>query len=253
MDIRDESYYKIAKEGSLAKAHPSFLLINQYGESAKRILDIGCGEGTRLSLIKNNSAEKIGVDESYVAVALAKKQYPALKFTRTQNRLPFSDSDFDFVYSAFVLEHTKDPELFLKEAVRVLVPGGKLLLVAPNFGAPNRASPNNRSERIKKLFGGFKYDMMLSEHTKIESLNWQKVIPQKKYTGIDADTTVEPYLLTLEKYLNNLGLRKLESSSLWNQEEKMRIPQIIFNILGQLKVYPFLYWGPHLLYVGEKT
>jgi len=244
MDIRDEIYYKIAKEGSLDKTHPSFELISKYGQSANKILDIGCGEGTRLSLINNKEAEKIGVDQSSVAISLARKQYPSIKFLKTENKLPFQDSYFDFVYSAFVLEHTTDPEEFLKEAVRVLAPNGLLLLVAPNFGSPNRASPNNKMPRFLKLFKGIGNDLLLLSSSKINRLNWQHVKPQVKYDKIDADTTVEPYLLSLEKYLTYHGIKNISSSSLWNQEKGFKLSQIFFR--------HFFYWGPHILYVGKK-
>lgn len=244
MDIRDESYYKTAKEGSLDKTHPSFGLISFYGQKANRILDVGCGEGTRLILIKNKKAKKFGVDQSETAISMARKQYPSVKFIRIRDKLPFPDSYFDFVYSAFVLEHTTNPEEFLKEAVRVLSPSGILLLVAPNFGSPNRASPNNEIPRVVKLIKGVVNDLSLIFTLKLNKMNWQKVNPQKSYTGIDADTTVEPYLLSLEKYLVGLGIKKVESSSLWNQEKGFKLSQIFFR--------QFFYWGPHLLYVGKK-
>jgi ubiquinone/menaquinone biosynthesis C-methylase UbiE len=244
MDIRNESYYKIAKEGSLNNIHPSSVLISSYGKNANRILDVGCGEGTRLYLIKNKKAEKIGVDQSETAISMARKQYPLVKFIKIQDKLPFPDSYFDFVYSAFVLEHTIDPEEFLKETVRVLSPGGVLLLVAPNFGSPNRASPNNVASRVVKLLKGVGNDLLLIFTPKINKLNWQHVKPQNKYNEIDADTTVEPYLLSLEKYLAGRGIKKIKSSSLWDQEKGFKLSQIFFRQL--------LYWGPHILYVGRK-
>jgi ubiquinone/menaquinone biosynthesis C-methylase UbiE len=252
MDIRDELYYKIARKGSLDKGHPSFEFISKYGLSANRILDIGCGEGTRISSIKNDKAEKIGVDQSSIAISLAKKQYPQSKFIQIKNKLPFPDSYFDFVFSAFVLEHTTKSEDFLKEAIRVLSPCGILLFVAPNFGSPNRASPNNKQNRLKKLYGGFNKDVSLLFAPKTKKLNWQEVTSQKTYDRIDSDTTVEPYLLSLEKYLSNLGVEKVKSSSLWSQEKGLSLFQILFRALGLLNIPPFSYWGPHILYVGKK-
>ena len=247
-----KSYYEIAKRGSLDTTHPSFALIKKYGGRAKRILDLGCGEGTRLSLIKNGKAEKIGVDISITAIALAKKQYRGIKFVRVGDKLPFNDSYFDFVYSAFVLEHTRNSEQFIKEAVRVLAPEGILLLVAPNFGSPNRVSPNNRANRFVKILRGFGNDLAIIFRRNVESLTWQKVKPKLTYSEIDADTTVEPYLLTLIKFLRGLGVKNVKSSSLWNMEQGLSFSQLPFRPLGMIGLPPFNYWGPHLLFVGQK-
>lgn len=252
MDTRDNKYYEIAKEGSVNKTHPSYYLILKYGAIAKKILDFGCGEGTRLNQIPNRKALKVGVDQSDIAIKIAKKQYPSIKFVRTGENLPFSDNSFDFVYSAFVLEHTTDPEKFINEAVRVLAPGRKLLFVAPNFGAPNRTSPNGNYSRIAKLIKGFFRDCAMLFNSHIEKLDWDKVEPQKTYEHIDADTTVEPYLLSLQKYLEYHGVKKVKMTSLWDQEEKIKPSQIIFRILAKLNIPPFIYWGPHILFVGEK-
>jgi SAM-dependent methyltransferase len=49
--------------------------------------------------------------------------------------LPFASNSIDFVFSSSVLEHVQDPEMVLKEAVRVLKPGGYLQFVIPNYAA----------------------------------------------------------------------------------------------------------------------
>lgn len=51
----------------------------------------------------------------------------------TGEALPFPDASFDIVYSTNVLEHTNDPAQVLREAVRVLKPGGTLQIVCPNY------------------------------------------------------------------------------------------------------------------------
>lgn len=246
------NYYAIAKSGSLDKTHPAYVLIQEYSENATKILDLGCGEGTRLNLINNKNAVKVGVDISPAAISLVKKQYPKITFKKISYNLPFPDNFFDFVYSAFVLEHTKDSERFIKEAVRVLARGGILLFVAPKFGSPNRASPNNKTNRLTKLLTGVKNDFHISFSRKLENLGWEKVVPLKTYNFIDADTRVEPYLLSFEKFMIGLGIKIIKKSSLWEKKYGFSFFQLQYRLLGSLGVWPFRYWGPHLLLIGQK-
>ncbi len=203
-------------------------------------------------LTQEELAEKVGVDVSKLAISLCKSKYPNIKSKVVKTKLPFKNNSFDFVYSAFVLEHTKQTEEFLKEAVRVLSNNGTILFVAPNFGSPNRISPNGKYNRLTKILLGSLEDLKLFFRNNIVYLNWKRVVPQKKYSEIDADTTIEPYLLSLEKYMNSLGVKKILSSSLWSQEKKGFSFQSLFRILASLNLYPFMYWGPHLLYIGKK-
>lgn len=246
------NYYSIAHDGSLSQDHPANKFIIKYGNQATRILDFGCGDGTRLGLFKNNASLKVGVDVSKKAIELASKQYPSFDFYKIKDKIPFPDQYFDFVFSAFVLEHTHDPTIYLNEALRVLSKHGKLLIVAPNFGSPNRTSPNNPINRLFKLFYGIKRDTEMIFEKGSSKLNWKKVIPMMEYNIIDADTTTEPYLLTLENFFKSFNLRIINKSSLWDMETHLSLFQFPFRILGILGMYPFLYWGPHILIVVEK-
>ena len=70
---------------------------------------------------------------------------------------------------------------------------------------------------------------------------------------MDWDTTIEPYLLTIKKFIENKGLKVLNYTSFWRiKQKKEPIHQKIFKFLGLLKIYPFSYWGPHLFLVAEK-
>lgn len=242
--MNQEEYYRVAHEASLNSTHPAVLEIKQAALSAKKILDLGCGDGTRLGLLKTD-AEKVGVDISDYAIKKARKEYPNINFLETNiESLPFPDESFDLVYSMFVLEHVGSPGKVLTEAVRALKKGGEIILAAPNFGAPNRRSPNSKEGKLSKL-------LQIFGKPDENFLGWTKVKPMKGKYFIDADTTVEPYVGSLISFLRHLGIKIIKTSSLW-ELDNFSLKQLPFRILGQIGIPPFVWWGPQIFVVGVK-
>ena len=244
-------YERIGKIDDLS--HPGLKKIQEFCGEAESILDVGCGDGTKLSLLGNKKTKRTGIDVSREAIKIAGKKYPGGNFSVSAGeKLSFTDNSFSVVVSTFVLEHVKDPGAFIREIVRVCRPGGKILLLAPNYGAPNRSSPNFKGSRIRKLILGLVRDFNPDR----ENLNWNKVVlPEVSMESFqtDMDTTVEPYLHSLVRHLKFLGVTPLEINSYW----QMELPsagrfQKILRFLGQGNLYPFNYWGPHLFFAGEK-
>ena len=91
-----------------------------------KILDAGAGEGRYRSLFS---------EQDYVTVDLAVGDpdwdYTNLDLVPNLSRLPFPEDTFDAVLSTQTLEHLSEPGRFLREASRVLRPGGRLFLTAP--------------------------------------------------------------------------------------------------------------------------
>lgn len=254
--MRRQDYYQAAHQGSLDLSHPAIQLLQAELASARHVLDLGCGDGTRLAVLIKEShvklIETVGVDLSSLAIKLASQQYPQLKFVQADlARLPFKNNQFDLAYCAFVLEHLDQPEKVIEEARRVLKKGGKLIMVAPNFGAPNRRSPNSKEGKLAKLLTGLIRDLAWLLQPSLPQLFWTKVEPKSALYQVDADTTVEPYLSSLVRYGNWLGLTAQFASSFW-QIDRFSLLQVPFRMLGQLGIYPFSMWGPHLCLVVKK-
>ena len=73
-----------------------------------KVLDIGCG------YTANENANTL------CDVIDLQNQYPDKKFIKLETKnLPFNDKEFDFVIASHVLEHTKEPEHFIKELQRI--------------------------------------------------------------------------------------------------------------------------------------
>lgn len=107
-----------------------------------RVADLGCGKGhwgQRLLPLLADAATISGVDQepAWVAAATARATELGLAErcsyrTATVDALPFADAAFDLVTCQTVLMHVADPTRALREMLRILRPGGRLLLVEPN-------------------------------------------------------------------------------------------------------------------------
>ncbi len=101
--------------------------------SGKRVLDIACGEGYgSAALRKAGAANVIGVDVSESACTHARKKYGLDARQGSAEQIPLPDTSVDVVVSFETIEHISDPGAFLHECVRVLTPGGILVISTPN-------------------------------------------------------------------------------------------------------------------------
>lgn len=112
-------------------------LFNDYLISKDKVLDLGCGNGRYYLAVKEKYAEYFGIDGSEELIKIAKDKYPEANFQQSDAfNLPFADNFFNKIYSIAVFHHIPSLELridFLKEAKRVLKPGGLLILTAWKF------------------------------------------------------------------------------------------------------------------------
>jgi SAM-dependent methyltransferase len=98
-----------------------------------RILDAGCGTGAGV-LMLSEYGHVIGVDLSPYAALLSRKRGHRDILRASVMALPFTNDSFDIVASLDILyfEGLND-EMALREAARVLIPGGKLIIRVPAF------------------------------------------------------------------------------------------------------------------------
>lgn len=94
------------------------------------VLDLGAGVGDNLSTMAA-MGPAVGLELSASAARRASRA--GVVAVGDGARLPFREGAFDRVVCTEVLEHVEDPDAVLKEAARVLGPGGLAFVTSPNY------------------------------------------------------------------------------------------------------------------------
>ncbi len=98
---------------------------------ARRVLDIGCGEGqVARHIVTSTGASVVGVDPSDAQLVVAEQRGGGPTYLRGEaHALPVPDGSFDAAVACLVFEHITDVDGALAEVARVLAPGGTFLFL----------------------------------------------------------------------------------------------------------------------------
>lgn len=147
-----EEYWKerLRKEPEESKVTLSRAkVIEKFFESRDlgRVLDVGCGDGTLLSILsdKYNYSGLYGIEISTEAGQTAEKKGINCYIQNVESQFPFESRSFDTIICSEVLEHLVIPENALREVYRVAKSYAKIIFSVPNIGYVKN--------RIKLLFG----------------------------------------------------------------------------------------------------
>ena len=95
----------------------------------ERVLDIAAGTGTSSAAIARTGAEVVALDFSAGMIAEGRRRHPGIEFVEADaERLPFDDAGFDAVTISFGLRNVEHPQAALAEMLRVLKPGGRVVI-----------------------------------------------------------------------------------------------------------------------------
>jgi 2-polyprenyl-3-methyl-5-hydroxy-6-metoxy-1,4-benzoquinol methylase len=119
-------------------------LIRPHLKAGSRLLEIGCGAGNLLLQATVHGSYPMALDLSMQALTFVRSRLEEATsgveapsdFACTQavgELLPLADASFDCILLSEVIEHLEAPQISIREAVRVLRPGGRLLITTPNY------------------------------------------------------------------------------------------------------------------------
>jgi SAM-dependent methyltransferase len=108
------------------------------------VLDVGCGDGTIISLLQEYGHRLHGYDLAYRNESLRRRLQPIfgedfeqrVRLAPDERTIPFADDSFDVIYANQVFEHLRFFDQIVGECRRVLRPGGTLITLFPTATTP---------------------------------------------------------------------------------------------------------------------
>lgn len=126
-------YYKDAKANKKQSRHLTRLASKMKIKADIDIVDVACGKGDWLLAVSERGGNIAGIDISYKAINICKTILPDGEFyIGTAETLPFEDKRFHIVSCLGAIEHFLDPQVALKEMVRIARDDATFLLLVPN-------------------------------------------------------------------------------------------------------------------------
>jgi len=118
---------------TVLRGHVRFVARALRGSPARGpLLDVGCGGGLFLAMMRQRGFRVVGLDNSREAAAVAWRYHQVPAVVADLERAPFCPGTFAGIAMSHVLEHLPDPCLYLSAAHRLLAPEGRLVIFVPN-------------------------------------------------------------------------------------------------------------------------
>lgn len=174
---------------------------------AGRVLDAATGRGDFINVIKQNCksySQIIGIDQSEIAIKQAQKMFPENDielYKMNLEKLSYANDYFDTVSISNSIHHLEHPEVVFNELMRVLKPGG-LMIVVEMYKDGNQTSAQQTHIYMHHWF------------SRIDSLN--KIYHRETYLKAE-----------LLDFYNNLHLNKTEVEDFYIPEDNPIDPKTI--------------------------
>lgn len=230
-----------------------------YIKKCSKVLDVGCGDCSSLMEIKKLGGVPFGLDPNPYSKKIANNLGLNVKQGFIYNNI-FRKEKFDFVTASQVIEHERDPMLFLETSKKLLKNKGKIILSFPNVDSIYR-----------KIFGKRWINWHVPYHVNFFNKESFKMLSKKSGLNILKIKTITPNIWTILQTRSLFDVPKEGiKNPLWTETKKTaKIDKKSFNLLNytfkviqlcmNVVITPFnrildlMGWGDSYLVILEKN
>lgn len=136
--LTSETYLGFLRRHDERYLSPYVELVSRFATPGSLILELGCGNGLSSVMLARKGYRVVGTDLSPLFLKGASRWIgPTISYIACDAlELPFEDESFDLVCSNELVEHLPDVKAGLEEMIRVVKPGGRIIIVGPNLCSP---------------------------------------------------------------------------------------------------------------------
>jgi ubiquinone/menaquinone biosynthesis C-methylase UbiE len=201
----------------------SYQLLN--GRPGQTAVDVGCGTGRAVADLTERGIRAVGIDFSQQMIEVARNRFPNGDYrVANANALPFDDNALNLYRAERVYQYIADPAEALREARRVLTPGGRIVLLDPDGDMwaldaddqeMTRTLMRVLSNSVPYRWIGRRYQSLLLDAGFVD-------VSVEVKTGIYTDYTRDPLLPSMARAAVAAGVFTQKEVDAWLAEQKRR-------------------------------